>query len=369
MKSILKNIDFTLLLIILVLFSFGVVMIASATNIMEDGISRQVKVQLIAFVIGVVAMIITMMIDYNTLGDFYKFIYIGGILFLLLVYVPGLGVMRYNARSWINLGFIDLQTSEVAKIAFIISFAKFLDNREEELTTFKDVIMCGLFMAPYMFFILLQPDLGSALVFIFIAFGMMFTSGLSYRLIGIGGVVLSISLPLIYKIMKPHQKIRIDAYLNPEDLSLPGNYHVMQSKITIGSGMTKGRGIFQGVYHRYDYLPVQETDFIFAVISEETGFVGGAAVIGLYLTLLLKMVNIAKKAKDNYGSLLATGVTFMFAFQIIENIGMTMGIMPVTGITLPFLSYGGSSMIVSLVAIGLLMNVYTRRKRGSYGIL
>jgi len=369
MKSILKNIDFTLLLIILILFSFGIVMIASATNVIEDGVSRQVKVQLIAFVIGILAMFLTMMVDYNTLGEFYRFIYLGGILVLLLVYVPGLGIERFGARSWINLGIIDLQTSEVAKIAFIISFAKFLDNREEDLETFKDVIMCGLFMIPYMLFILLQPDLGSALVFIFIAFGMMFASGLSYRIIGTGGLALGISLPLLYKLMKPHQRIRIDAFLNPEDLSLPGNYHVMQSKITIGSGLATGRGIFKGVYHKYDYLPVQETDFIFAVISEETGFVGGAAVIGLYLTMLLKMIRISRKAKDNFGSLLAIGVTFMFAFQIIENIGMTMGIMPVTGITLPFLSYGGSSMITSMVAIGLIMNVYTRRKRGSFGVM
>jgi rod shape determining protein RodA len=369
MKNILKNMDYTLLLIILILFSFGLVMIASATNVMEDGITRQVKVQAVAFIIGILAMLITMMIDYNTLGEFYRFIYLGGILFLLMVYVPGLGIERFGARSWIHLGFIDLQTSEVAKIAFIISFAKYLDNKEDELTTFKDVIMCGLYMAPFILLMLIQPDLGSALVFVFIAFGMMFASGLSYRIIGTGILALGVSLPIMYRLMKPHQRIRIDAYLNPNDPSLPGNYQVMQSKITIGSGMATGRGIFQGVYHRYDYLPVQETDFIFAVIGEETGFVGGAAVIGLYLMFLLKMISIAKKAKDNFGSLLAVGITFMFAFQIIENIGMTMGIMPVTGITLPFLSYGGSSLMTNMVAIGLLMNVYTRRKRGSYGVM
>ncbi|MBN2899446.1 MAG: rod shape-determining protein RodA [Clostridia bacterium] len=369
MKNTLKNMDFTLLLIILILFSFGLIMIGSATNIMEDGLSRQVKVQAIAFVIGIVAMLVAMLVDYNTMGEFYKFIYIFGVAVLLLVYVPGLGIERYGARSWINLGVIDLQPAEIAKIAFIISFAKFLDNREEDLTTFKDIVMCGLFMVPFMLFILLQPDLGTALVFIFIAVGMMFASGLSYRIIGTATLGLGILLPLIYKMMKPHQRIRIDAYLHPEDLSLPGNYHVMQSKITIGSGMATGRGIFQGIYHRYDYLPVQETDFIYAVIGEETGFVGGAAIIGLYLMMLLKMMSIARKAKDNYGSLIAIGVTFMFAFQIIENIGMTMGIMPVTGITLPFLSYGGSSLITSMVAIGLLMNVYARRKRGSYGVM
>ncbi len=369
MKTIFKNLDFSLLIIILVLFLFGLIMIASATDFIEAGLSRQVQVQTVAFILGIFVMVLTIMLDYNTLGEIYKFVYVFGILFLLLVYVPGLGVQHAGARSWINLGVIDLQTSEIAKIAFILSFGKFLDNMDFDLTSFKEILMCGIFIAPYLILILIQPDLGSALVFIFIAFGMMFMMGLSYKIIGAGTFMIAVLTPIMYYFMKPHQRIRIDAFLNPSDLSLPGNYHVMQSKITIGSGLGIGRGIFKGIYHRYHYLPVQESDFIFAVITEETGFVGGALVICVYLLLLLKMLRIARLSKDRYGMLLAVGITFMFGFQIVENIGMTMGVMPVTGITLPFLSYGGSSIITGMIAIGILMNVYSRRKRGSHGII
>jgi rod shape determining protein RodA len=366
--KILKNLDFGLLLIVLLLFSFGVVMIASATDFVDDGISRQVKIQVLAFIVGVILLFLMLLIDYNTLGDFYKFIYVFSIIFLLTVYIPGLGVERFGAKSWISLGPIDIQTSEIAKIGFILSFAKFLEKRYDDSWTVKDLIMCGLFIAPFVIFLLIQPDLGSALVFIFISFGMMFSAGLPYKVIGIGGIAGGISLPLIYKFMKPHQRLRIDAFLNPNDPSLPGNYHVMQSKITIGSGEVLGRGIFQGVYHRYDYLPVQESDFIYAVIGEETGFVGGIIVITLYFFMLSKMLKISKKSKDVYGALIAVGITFMFAFQIIENIGMTMGIMPVTGITLPFLSSGGSSLITSLASVGIILNVYMRRKRNSFNL-
>jgi rod shape determining protein RodA len=140
----------------------------------------------------------------------------------------------------------------------------------------------------------------------------------------------------------------------------------MQSKITIGSGQLFGKGLFQGVYHRSDYLPVKESDFIFAVLGEELGFVGCALVIALYFAFLSRMLNMAKKSKDTYGSLIIVGITFMFAFQIIENIGMTIGLMPVTGITLPFISYGGSSVMTSMMAVGLALNVYMRRKRSSF---
>jgi len=154
--------------------------------------------------------------------------------------------------------------------------------------------------------------------------------------------------------------------MNPNDPTLPGNYHVMQSKITIGSGEVYGKGLFPGIYHRYQYLPVQETDFIFAVAVEELGFVGGAVIIFLYGALLLKIFYNGNRAKDVFGSLITVGILALFFFQIFENIGMTMGLMPVTGITLPFMSYDGSSLITSLMAIGLVQNVFMRRKRNSF---
>lgn len=343
-------------------------MIASATNATEIGLTRQVKMQMIAFVVGLVVMSVMLLIDYNTYGDFHKIIYGLSIAALLLVYIPGLGVVHGGARSWINFGVIDVQTSELAKIGFILFFAKYLEEKEGQLESIKDLIIPALLVVPFLLLVLKQPDLGTALVFVSMSVGMIFVAGIKYKLfMGSVGTGLAAS-PLLYFVLKPHQRERIDAFLNPNDPTLKGNYHVMQSKITIGSGEVFGRGLFKGVYHRYDYLPVQESDFIFAVLAEELGFVGGAVVIFLYFSFLARLIRISKKSKDLYGSLIVTGVTCMFAFQIVENIGMTMGMMPVTGITLPFLSYGGSSIITSMLSIGLVLNVYMRRKRSSFTI-
>lgn len=368
-KKMLLNLDFSLLLTVFTLFIFGILIIMSATNVMEDGLSREVIIQGVSFAIGLILMGLMLAVDYNYLGTFYKVIYIVSILFLLLVYIPGLGVVKFNARSWINLGIIDLQTSEVAKLGFILSFAKYVEvNKYNQLNRFRDLIGPVLFMIPFLLLLLKQPDLGSALVFCFIAFGILYVAGLKHKIIGLGVAGIAIATPILYRFMKPHQRIRIDAFLNPNDPSLPGNYHVMQSKITIGSGKFMGRGLFDGVYHKYDYLPVKESDFIFAVAGEETGFVGGAMIILLYFNLLRRMNAIGREAKDIYGSLVATGITFMFAFQIMENIGMTIGIMPVTGVTLPFFSYGGSSMMMSMLAIGLILNIYMRRRRINFNL-
>lgn len=364
-KKAITNFDYLLMAIILIIFSIGVVAIASATNVQIDGITRQFKMQIVSFAIGIVIVILMQIIDYEIFGEFYLSIFFISIAVLLLVYVPGLGVIHGGARSWIQIGSIDIQTSELAKIGYIIFFSKFLE-KNRGVKNFMDILKCGLILMPFLVLVLKQPDLGSGLVFVLITFGMMFVNGLKYRYIALGGAISAVSSPFIYKLMASHQKERIDAFLNPEDLTLPGNYHVMQSKITIGSGQMYGKGIFQGVYHRLDYLPVQESDFIFAVFSEETGFVGGLVLIILYFLFLLRLLILSYKAKDEFGSNIIVGIIFMFAFQIIENIGMTMGVMPVTGITLPFFSYGASSIVTSMIAIGLVQTIYVRRKKGTF---
>jgi len=376
-KRLLKNIDFGLIGIVILIFIIGVIIITSATNvidlskdttfkesvedILKNGIKREPKVQIIAFLIGICAIIITLTIDYNTFGNSYKSLYIISILMMLMVYIPGLGVIKGGARSWIDLGIIDLQTSEIAKLGFILSFAKYIEKRYENLDTIKDLIGPVAFTAPFIILLLKQPDLGSALVFMIIAFGMMFVAGINMKIVIYGGLIGISSMPLVYNFLEAHQKKRIDAFLNPSDESL--NFHVNKSKTAIGSGMIYGKGIFKGTFHRGDFLPVQETDFIYAVLGEELGLLGCSVILVLYFLFLYKMVNIAKNAKDVYGLLVVTGITFMFAFQIIENIGMTIGIMPVTGVTLPFLSYGGSSLITSMIALGLVLNIAMRNKK------
>jgi len=347
------------------LFVFSLLMILSATDADFNNINRFVKVQSLSFLLGLLIMFLIIMIDYRMLGNFAILIYIVSILLLLSVYIPGLGVVTNNSRRWIDLGVINLQTSELSKIGYIIVMAKYLAHEDKKLESVKDLIIPIVLMFPFILLLLLQPDLGTSLVFIVVTLGMMFMSDLNLKIIFFGIVSFLVSLPIIYNIMLPHQKIRIDAFLNPNDSSLPGNYHVMQSKITIGSGEIFGKGIFDGIYHKYNYLPVRESDFIYAVIGEETGFIGTSLVIVMYIILLTQMLSMGSKAKDKFGGLIIYGVMFMFAFQVFENIGMTIGLMPVTGITLPFISYGGSSIVTNFIAIGLVLSVYVRRMRFS----
>ncbi len=364
-KKYFSNFDYILLALVIIISAIGLVAIASATDYMNSGMSRQVKMQFISFFIGLGGIFIILFINYELFGMFYKALYVIGILLLLLVYIPGLGVERMNATRWIAVGSIDVQTSELAKLAYILFFAKFLENING-VKGIKDIIKCILVMLPYFALVWKQPDLGTSLVFVSVTFGMMLVSGLKYRYIigGLGGLVAV--WPLIYPYFKPHQKVRFEAFLNPDDLTLQGNYQVLQSKITIGSGQMYGKGIFQGVYHRYDYLPVQESDFIFAVFVEETGFVGGALLIILFFLFLARMIHLSRHTKDDFGSYAIIGIVFMFAFHIIENIAMTMGKMPVTGITLPFVSYGSTSLVTSMIAIGLVQTIYLRRKKGTF---
>jgi rod shape determining protein RodA len=366
-KNLLKNIDFGLILIILLLVSIGIVAIASATRVpdtfIEEGLSREVKVQAFAFVIGLIAIAIILLLDYQMVGKLYKFIYVFSIGMLLLVYVPGLGKELGGALSWIDLGVMDLQTSEVAKIGFVIAFAQFLSNHEDDINHVKTLLKIALFIAPFLILIYKQPDFGSMLVFVVITGGMLLVAKWDWRYIGIATGTGIIGGMNASKFLDAYQMERLFAFLEPENLALKGNYHVNASKTTIGAGMMNGRGLFQGVYHKGDWLPVQETDFIFAVWVEETGFVGGAVVIGLLLLLLINLMKISYQAKDKLGTYMVTGIVFMFLFQIFENIGMTMGLMPVTGITLPFLSYGGSSMITNMMMIGIALNVHMRRKK------
>lgn len=364
-KRIISSFDYVIIGIILAIFSLGLIAIASATDAVNLGMTRQVQMQTFSFIFGIILIGILQFINYEIVGEFYWWLYGIAIVLLLIIFIPGVGVIRNGSRSWIDLGKIDFQTSELAKIAYIIFLAKMLE-RSGGAKSIKTVLKVGLTLIPILLMLLKQPDLGTALVFISATFGMLLVSGFKYWQIGASLAAFAASMPFIYPRLESHQKERIDAFLNPLDLTLPGNYQVMQSKITIGSGQMYGRGIFDGVYHRLNYLPVQESDFIFAVFVEETGFMGGFLVIFLYLIFLLRLIYLSQKVKDDFGSYIIIGFVFMFAFQIVENIAMTMGKMPVTGITLPFFSYGSTSVVSSLIAIGIAESIYIRRKKGTF---
>lgn len=367
----LKRIDFTLVIVIVILFSIGLIAIRTATNIenFAGGVSSSYIIkQNVAFLIGIIGLLIIMSIDYQLLGQYWIHIYVLCIFALLIVWIPGIGVQNKGTVGWINLGIMELQTSEIAKVGFIVAFAKLLEKRKKKLDKLTDILLLLTFIAPLIGLIAIQPDLGQALVFVIIASGMVFVAGLNMKYIYtvIGSII--VGFPLLWNFyMHDYQKNRLITYIDPWNDPLGDGYHTIQSMVTVGSGGVFGKGLeAENTMAKLNYLPAQWTDFIFSVISETAGFIGGTIVVLLFGLFLYRLLKNAIEAKDEYGTLITVGVFFMFLFQIFENIGMTIGITPITGITLPFLSYGGSSLMTNLFAIGLVLNVYVRRHHISF---
>ncbi len=365
-----KIVDLKLLLIVLALISIGLLVISSATGLDGFGqMNRKLMTQMASFGIGFIMMAVLIVIDYRIWGKFWIIIYLLSITALLLVYIPGLGVTHFNARSWINLGFMDFQTSEIAKIGFIISFAKLLALRKGKLNNPLELISPIIMIAPIIYLLKEQPDLGTMLVFVFIFLGMIFVAGINIKIVVLSVVTAIMAAPFIYNSMAPYQRKRITSFLNPNDPTQDSYWQLLMSRLTIGSGGLKGQGLFKGSFSTNNFLPVQESDFIFAVLVEETGFIGGTVVIGLFLLLFTRLIHIAFITKDDFGSNIVIGVLFMQGFHVFENIGMTMGMMPVTGVPLPFISYGGSSLLINMISIGLVMSVYLHREENKDNIL
>jgi rod shape determining protein RodA len=360
-KNLLKNIDKVLLLFPFIFLAISILMIGSTEYADGFEITGNIIRQSAAFVLGGVAVAVSLLLDYKRLAAFPKLLYPLTLLLLLSVYTP-LGSTQYGTRGWLDLGLAYLQPAELCKIFFVLLMAAYLSQNAPTLQSFRGLLRCGLYAAPIIGLVVLQNDLGNALVYCFIVVVMMIVAGAGYRQLGtvaLFGIALS---PLFYLLLKDHQQQRILAFFHPNDLSLPGNYQVWQSKIAIGSGGFSGKGLFMGTQKQLDWLPVQESDFIFAVIVEELGLIGGAALIGLFTLFLLRMLRVGEAAEDFQGELIVYGVFAMMFFQIFENMAMTMGLMPVTGITLPFISYGGSSMLTNMLALALVLNVNMRSK-------
>ncbi len=360
-RKLLRNIDIAILITMALLIIIGIVAIASATHVAFGGSIKHVKVQSIAFVLGLVAIFLILLIDYNSFGDHQKAIYIINIILLLSVFVFGSKIK--GARSWIDFGPLNFQPAEVVKIGFILCFAKFLEKRKDSLTRIIDVLPALLYISVPVILIQLQPDTGTVLVFVFISAFMMYAAGLHYKYIVVSIGTLVASAPILwFFVLKDHQKNRFLAYLNPAADPMGKGYQVMQSKTAIGSGQFLGKGLFNGTMNNLGFIPERHNDFIFSVIGEEVGLIGGVVVILLFLLLLLRCIHLAKVAKDDYGMLICIGVMAMYLFHVFENIGMTIGVMPVTGIPLPFISYGGSALLTNMIAIGLVVNVGMRRQ-------
>ncbi|NLZ54050.1 MAG: rod shape-determining protein RodA, partial [Thermoanaerobacteraceae bacterium] len=344
-RKLLKNIEYPILIAIILITILSVLIISSATHATSpEGSFRTARMQIVWFLAGLVAMLFMISIDYHTFAHWANVIYVVNVITLLLVIFTG--EEGGGAQRWIDLGPFRLQPSEFAKLALAITLAKHLEKKKS-LNTLQDLITVFAHMAAPMLLIAKQPDLGTSLVLVAMTFGVMFIAGLSYKLLASIIATGILSLPLLWKLLKPYQKDRILVFLNPYLDPLGKGYHVIQSKIAIGSGKLLGKGLYQGTQNQLDFLPVKHTDFIFAVLGEELGFIGGVILLGLYFMLLYYCLRVAFKARDLLGTYMVVGIVSMWAFQILINIGMNVGIMPVTGIPLPFMSYGGSSFIMN----------------------
>lgn len=369
-KRILLGIDYGLLTIVLILFIFGLVMIQSTTS--HDFSSSPnlfLARQIIAAIMGFVVMLAILLIDYRRLKNYSEVIYIGNIIVLTLILFFGRTIS--GGQRWFYLGPLNFQPSELAKLGIIISLAAILSDKEIRLKTLKDFLYPFFYVGLPVVLIFLQNDLGTSLVFVVILVGMLFLAGANVRILFglVGGVFLSITswifLHLQFGIpipFKQYQLMRLLVFLDPSLDPFQHGYNIIQSKIAIGSGGLYGKGLFLGTQNRLNFLPEQHTDFVFSVVGEELGFVGSLLVMGLFFLLLYKGIRIIGSAGDRFGALIAGGIVFMFAFHILENVGMVMGLLPITGLPLPFVSYGGSSLLTNLMAIGLLLNINMRRK-------
>lgn len=356
-----KRCDHFILVSALMLSVYGILVLASVTRNSGIFLSREVLIQSAALIIGLAAASVILMMGYRYFVEPEKFIYIAALILLLLVYIPGLGSSVNGSRSWIYLGFVSFQPSEAVKIAFVLLMASYLSRSSESLSTAKGILSAALYGLPFILLVS-KEDFGSGCVFCAIWIFMVFCSGLELKIIGRLALVFTLLLPMFYFFLAGYQKDRIDAFFHPEDLDLPGNYQVWNSKVAIGSGGFAGKGFTNATQSTLGFLPVPESDFIFASAVEALGFIGGIAILTLFAILILRSMKITKYAKDLQGALTGAGLSGMFFFQSFENIAMSMGLMPVTGITLPFMSYGGSSMLSAWMGVGLLLSVSCRQK-------
>jgi rod shape determining protein RodA len=379
-RASLLGLDWPLLLLTLFLSIWGVFTVVSATrpatlvpvSRVAASIPRSAppttskipdSTKQIAFVVlGVTAMLALVLVDYRWLMHLQGWIY--GLNLLSLATVLFIGREINGAKSWIIVGPVSLQMSEFSKIAVMLSLAAFLTRRQSKIGEIKTLLLSLLYLAPPLLLILKQPDFGTMLATFSIWFGMLFFGGAKLKHLG---AILLVGVLLFAGawrggVLKPHQTARLSSFLNPNASPKAGGYQLQQSLIAIGAGQITGQGYERGMQNQARYVPENQTDFIFTVVAEELGFVGGATLIGCYLLLLFRTSGLAMETENYFGVLLCGGFTSLIAFHCIINLGMTMRVMPITGVPLPFFSYGGSSFLAFSLGIGLLQSVSAHRR-------
>lgn len=362
----LRDFDWLLFLIPVCLVLFGTVFIYSSQP-------EQLywKKQLIWLGIGLVACAGMVFTDYRRLKQIAPFFYGAMILALVVVLIPGIGEKINGQRAWINLGFTNFQPSEFAKLATILMLARYLSAPRRGVLAIREIVVAGLIVAVPVALILLQPDTGTVLTFFPVLLTMLFLSGLQKRLlvIAIAGAIVSVVLAWGL-VLKPYQKERIGvawvlAMNQTEQLdekARKGNgYQSLQSMIAVGSGGISGKGVLQGTQGRLGFLPERHTDFIASILSEETGFFGAFSMLVLYSVFIWRLVSVARLARDRFGALISMGLASLLIFHIFVNLGMVVGLMPIMGIPLPYLSFGGSSLLMLFASLGIVLSLRLRR--------
>lgn len=296
-------------------------------------------------------------INYRTYAKYSKLVYLFNVILLLSVYV--FGATRLGAKRWIPLGPINIQPSEFAKLFLVLTLSEVLANKfKDNFRGLKAVILSGIHIIPIFLLIAKQPDLGTALVIIFLFAVLIFVNGIDWKtIIGLSVPAIAMIPIAFHFLLKPYQKQRVLTFLNPEADMLGSGWNVIQSMIAVGSGGFYGKGFLQGTQSKLRFLPESHTDFIGAVFLEETGFVGGIILLGLYLALILQICRMGANSSDKYGKLICFGISAILLFHVLVNMGMIMGIMPVTGLPLLLMSYGGSSYIFTFMMLGIVQSV------------
>jgi len=356
-RRLITNFDWLLLSLTLIIALFGIVSIYSAT-LGEGGIFSLKQACWLG--IGLIGMLLIISLDYRTIGKFSYLLY--GLILLALWIVERCGKVISGSQRWLSLGPLSVQPSELAKLVIIITLARYYSNtRQERPHGLSKLIVPAILTAIPCLMISRQPDLGTALVIASLFMLLTFLAGIQLRSLLIIGLLGLTLLPLGWYQLKDYQKERILVLFNGDQDSLGAGYHSRQSKIAIGSGGLLGKGFMAGTQSRLNFLPEKYTDFIFAVVAEELGFVGAVALLVLYLMLILRIMEISNKAPDKFGALITAGISGMLGIHIVFNVGMTVGLLPIVGLPLPLLSYGGSTMVTNLLAIGLVQNIRMRR--------
>lgn len=396
-----ENFDWTTFFSSIILVLIGLLSVYSATSSYAESFFYK---QMISAGVGFIAMIAVIFIPYRTLKFYAYWIYSASI--ILLILVLAIGIKVHGTRGWIPLGTLTLQPAEFAKLGLILGLSKFLSRKGRDVRSLQNLGKTFLFLLPGFLLVMLQPDVGSASVLAAIYLGILFWTGFDAFILyvlavipfvliasladttifyvlafvtaaaaflfkrnviitlAVGAIIFisGLTAPVVYNNLAPHQKSRIDTFLDPGSDPRGSGYNVIQSKLAVGSGGVTGKGFKQGTLTQLRYIPEQWTDFIYSVPTEEFGFIGGSLIIVLFIVLILRAVKIASENEKSFYSVMSFGIAIVLLYHIIINIGMVIGLMPVMGIPLPFLSYGGTSMVFNLTLIGLLLNAHRNQK-------